>query len=154
MCALEQIIPPQETPGPKKDGTVVKASLQGLLALAASEEGEPRAFYRADFVLLAHETRAWIVRIEDISLLEAHGNVTLVHFPEHKLLIRRSLRDCERRLKSSIFFRASRGSIVNLVHVKQPRFLEDERLIFLLKDGREVVFSRRQTVLFRKTCGL
>jgi hypothetical protein len=32
------------------------------------------------------------VRIEDISLLEAHRNFTLVHFPHGKLLIRRSLK--------------------------------------------------------------
>jgi hypothetical protein len=38
--------------------------------------------------------------------------------------------------------------------VKQPRLLEDERLIFLLSDGKEVVFSRRQSVHFRKTRGL
>ena len=59
--------------------------------------------------------------------------------------------DCERRLDSSTFFRASRGCIVNLSHVKQSRLLEDESVLFLLKDGKEVVLSRRQSVLFRKT---
>ena len=39
-------------------------------------------------------------------------------------------------------------------HVKQPRLLEDESIVFLLKDGKEVVFSRRQSVLFRKIRGL
>jgi two-component system LytT family response regulator len=94
------------------------------------------------------------VRIEDISLLEAHRNFTLVHFPHGKLLIRRSLKDCERRLDSSIFLRASRDCIVNLSQVKQPQLLEDERLSFLLNDGKEVVFSRRRSVHFRKTRGL
>ena len=95
-----------------------------------------------------------MVRIEDISLLEACRNFTLVHFPDGKLLIRRSLGDCERRLDGSIFFRASRGCIVNLSQVKQPQLLEDGGLIFLLKDGQEVVFSRRQSILFRKVRGL
>jgi two-component system, LytTR family, response regulator len=114
----------------------------------------PAIFHRDDFVLLTGDTESWIVRIEDISLLEAHGNFTLVHFPHGKLLIRRSLKDCERRLDSSIFFRASRDCIVNLSQVKQPRLSNDRGLIFLLKDGKEVVLSRRQSVLFRRTRGL
>jgi DNA-binding LytR/AlgR family response regulator len=50
--------------------------------------------------------------------------------------------------------RASSGCIVNLSHVKQSRFLEDGSLIFILRDGKEVVLSRRQSVLFRRTHGL
>jgi LytTr DNA-binding domain len=49
----------------------------------------------------------------------------LVHFPDGKLLIRRSLGAFERRLDSSIFFRASRDCIVNLSHVKRPRLPEE-----------------------------
>jgi two-component system, LytTR family, response regulator len=119
-----------------------------------SEESKPSILHRNDFVLLHHDIKCWIVRIEDIFLLEAYSNCTLVHFLDDKLLIRRTLGDCERRLENSTFFRASRGCIVNLNHVKQPRLLEDERLIFLLSDGKEVVFSRRQSVHFRKTRGL
>jgi DNA-binding LytR/AlgR family response regulator len=53
-----------------------------------------------------------------------------------------------------MFFRASRDYIVNLSQVKQSRLSKDTGLIFLLNDGKEVVFSRRQSVLFRKTRGL
>ena len=53
---------------------------------------------------------------------------------------------CERRLDNSTFFRASRGCIVNLSHVKQSHLLEDERLSFLLNDGKEVVFFSQTTV--------
>jgi two-component system, LytTR family, response regulator len=94
-----------------------------------------------------------IVRIEDISLLEAHQNFTLARFPNGKVLIRRSLADCERRLDGSMFFRASRDCIVNLSKVKQSQLSKDG-LIFILKDGKEVVFSRRQSALFRTTRGL
>jgi DNA-binding LytR/AlgR family response regulator len=119
-----------------------------------SEEWQRAIFYRDDFALLTDDVECRVVRIEDISLLEACRNFTLVHFPDGKLLIRRSLGDCERRLDGSIFFRASRGCIVNLSQVKQPHLLEDGGLIFLLKDGQEVVFSRRQSILFRKVRGL
>ena len=119
-----------------------------------SEESEPDILLRNDFVLLNDDIKHWIVRIEDISLLEAHQNFTIAHFPNGKVLIRRSLADCERRLDSSMFFRASRDCIVNLSQVKQSRLSKDRGLIFLLKDGKEVVFSPRQSVLFRKTRGL
>ena len=95
-----------------------------------------------------------MVGTEEISLLEAHAKFTLVHLPDGKLLVRRSLKACERRLDSSTFFRASRGCIVNLRFVKQSRSLEDGSLIFILSDGKEVVLSRSQSVLFRKTRGL
>jgi two-component system LytT family response regulator len=95
-----------------------------------------------------------IVRIEDISLLEAHQDFTLARFPNGKILIRRSLADCERRLDNSMFFRASKDCIVNLSQVKQSRLSKGGGLIFLLKDGKAVVFSRKQSVLFRKTHGL
>ncbi len=133
---------------------VQKQSKESLTPADESEECERAIFYRDDFALLTDDIECRLVRIEDISVLEACRNSTLVHFPDGKLLIRRSLGDCERRLDGSIFFRASRGCIVNLSQVKQPHLLEDGGLIFLLKDGKEVVFSRRQSILFRKLRGL
>ena len=133
---------------------VHKESEGSLTPAVESEESEPAILHRNDFVLLNDDIKHWIVRIEDISLLEAHQNFTIAHFPNGKVLIRRSLADCERRLDSSMFFRASRDCVVNLSQVKQSRLSKDTGLIFLLKDGKEVVLSRRQSVLFRKTRGL
>jgi hypothetical protein len=67
---------------------------------------------RDDFVLLTDDIKCWIVEIEDISLLEVRQNFTLVHFAGGKLLIRRSLGHCGRRLDSSIFFRAT-GAVLS-----------------------------------------
>ena len=133
----------------------VQEEWEGLPTPAVeSEESEPAILHSNDFVLLTDGRKCWIVRIEDISLLEAYLDCTLIHFFDDRLLIRRTLGDCERRLDNSTFFRASRGCIVNLSQVRQPRLLEDERISFLLKDGKKVVLSRRQSVLFRKTRGL
>ena len=132
----------------------VQKESEGLPTPADQSESVPTIFSCDDFVLLTDDIKHWIVRIEDISLLEAHQNFTIAHFPNGKVLIRRSLADCERRLDSSMFFRASRDCIVNLSQVKQSRLSKDRGLIFLLEDGKEVVLSRRQSVLFRKTRGL
>jgi two-component system, LytTR family, response regulator len=129
----------------------VQEESEGLPTPAVeSEESEPPILHSNDFVLLTDDMECSMVGTEDISLLEAHRKFTLVHLPDGKFLVRRSLKECERRLDSSTFFRASRGCIVNLSHVKQPRLSNGGRL----KDGKEVVLSRRQTVLFRATRGL
>ena len=99
---------------------------------------------------MTDDIKVWIGQIGDISLLEACRNKTLVHFPDGKLLIRRSLGDRELRLDRSIFFRASRRYIVNLSHVKRLN-MEKGGLVFLFKDGRDVALSRRQGTIFRKT---
>ena len=122
--------------------------------LAESEESKPHLLSPDAFVLLTDDSKCRLARIENISILEAFQNATFVHFDEDKLLIHRSLVECERRLDNSIFVRASRDCIVNLSQVKQPRLLKDGRLILILKDEREVVFSRRQSVLFRALRGL
>ena len=119
-------------------------------SLTPAGKCEPGIFHRNDFVLLSDDINVWIGRIGDISLLEACRNKTLVHFPDGKLLIRRSLSDCERRLDRSIFFRASRRYIVNLSHVKRLHVAEGG-LVFLFKDGRDVSLSRRQRIIFRRT---
>jgi two-component system, LytTR family, response regulator len=121
---------------------------------AESEESKPHILYRGAFVLLTDDSKCRLARIENISILEAFQNATFVHFDEDKLLIHRSLVECERRLDNSIFVRASRDCIVNLSRVKQPRLRKDGRLIFILKDEREVIFSRRQSVLFRALRGI
>ena len=135
----------------------VQKESEGLSTPAVeSEESEPDILLRDDFVLLNDDIKHWIVRIEDISVLEAHQNFTIAHFPDGKASHPALSWDCERRLDSSMFFRASRDFIVNLSQVKQSRLSKDKDrgLIFLLKDGKEVVFSRRQSVLFRETRGL
>ena len=111
-----------------------------LLPSAESEERSPHIIYRDGFVLLTDDSKCGLTRIENISLLEAFQNATLVHFAEDKPFIRRSLAECECGLDDSIFVRASRDCIVNLSQVKQPDLLKDGGLIFVLKDGREVVF--------------
>lgn len=108
---------------------------------------------RNNFVLVTDDIKVWVGKIENISLLEAFQNVTVVHCPDGELTMRRSLGDCERKLDSSIFFRASRRYIVNLNHVKRLHF-ENGGLVFLLNDGREVALSRRQGILFRQTRAL
>ena len=102
---------------------------------------EPVRLRRDDFAFLTDDFKVWIVRIEDISLLEAFRNSTLVHFTNGNILLRRSLGSLEQRLDSSIFFRAKRSSIVNLGQIEQPRLSTDGGLVFVLKTERRSRFA-------------
>ncbi|HEY5705690.1 MAG TPA: LytTR family DNA-binding domain-containing protein [Terrimicrobiaceae bacterium] len=113
-------------------------------------ERDDRTLRLHDFVFLSDNSKCWLIRTAHIWFLEACGDNTRVHLPEGTVLIRRLLRDCERRLDSSTFFRATRDFIINLTHVKQTRLLDSSRVLFVLPDGREVIASGRQNVLFRK----
>lgn len=133
---------------------LVAVQTQWERSAAPAVESKSHTLYRGAFVLLTDDNKCRLARIENISILEAFQNGTFVHFAQDKLLIRRSLVECERRLDNSIFVRASRDCIVNLSQVERPRLLKDGGVMFLLKDGKEVVFSRRQSVLFRTSRGL
>ena len=103
-----------------------------------------------DFVFLSSERKCWLIRTGDIWFLEAAGEQTRIYLPQGAVLIRRALRECELRLDSSTFFRATRDCIINLTHVKQTRLLDSSRVLFTLPNGKEVLVSGRQNFLFRK----
>jgi two-component system, LytTR family, response regulator len=134
-CALtDRILDPFERDGPKNP-PVGKTD---------------RTLRLDDFVFLSDSRKCWLIRTADIWLLEACGDHTRIHLPNDTVLVRRPLRDCERRLDSSTFFRATRDCVINLTHVKQTRLLDSSRVLFLLPNGQEVIVSGRQNVLFRK----
>jgi hypothetical protein len=83
MRMLEAIISARQNRPEQREGTQ-RAVMPEFPACAEKRNNGTGLFHHEDFVLLADETRAWIVQIEDISLLEACRNVTLVHLPEDK----------------------------------------------------------------------
>ena len=103
-----------------------------------------------DFVFLSESGKCWLIRTADIWFLEACADHTRIHLPDGTALIRRLLRDCERRLDSSTFFRATRDCVINLTHVKQTRLLDSAHILFVLPNGKEVIVSGKQNLLFRR----
>jgi DNA-binding LytR/AlgR family response regulator len=107
-----------------------------------------------DFVVLTDNIKCCILRMSDLLRLEAEGNYSRVYWIGSSMLIRRPLRDCEKRLDRSKFFRARRDCIVNLEHVKHTRIVDLMRYVFVLQDGTEVTLSRRQSLVLRKSRAL
>jgi DNA-binding LytR/AlgR family response regulator len=107
-----------------------------------------------DFVVLTDNVKCCILRMSDLLRLEAEGNYSRVYWIGSSMLIRRPLRECEKRLDRSKFFRARRDCIVNLEHVKHTRIVDLMRYVFVLQDGTEVTLSRRQSLVLRKSRSL
>ena len=107
-----------------------------------------------DFALLQDKAQCWMIRVSDISTLEACGNYTRVHLTRSAPLVRRPLRECERKLDPSLFFRVRADCIINLGRVSQTRTLVPFQLVFLLQDGREIVASREHSLFIRRSRGL
>ena len=107
-----------------------------------------------DFVVLTDNIKCCILRMSDLLRLEAEGNYSRVYWIGSSMLIRRPLRDCEKRLDRTKFFRARRDCIVNLEHVKHTRIVDLMRYVFVLQDGTEVTLSRRQSLVLRKSRAL
>lgn len=107
-----------------------------------------------DLVFLSDCAHCWVIRLSDISILEAEENYTRAFMNSGSVLIRRPLRECALRLDPHLFFRARRSCIVNLGQVRQARFADAVRLVFVFHNGKEVVLSRKQSLVFRRTRSL
>ena len=97
-------------------------------------------------MVLTDNIKCCILRMSDLLRLEAEGNYSRVYWIGSSMLIRRPLRDCEKRLDPTKFFRARRDCIINLEHVKHTRIVDLMRYVFVLQDGTEVTLSRRQSL--------
>lgn len=108
-------------------------------------------FGRDDFVFLnTNDVNCQVVRSSDILSIEADGNYAQVHLANAVIMIHRGLKKCESQLDSSIFFRTGRSCIVNLAHVRKVRKADSKRYMFVMADGRDIILSRVQSILFRR----
>ena len=122
--------------------------------LAAAPDGAPRRRSASDRIFLREGDRCWIVALGEIALIEAEGNYARVHFGSHRPLVRSTLQALEARLDATVFFRASRGEIVNLRFVESIESEVDDGMTVRLRTGRVVQVSRRQAQRLRENLSL
>lgn len=97
----------------------------------------------------------WMVKVDELRLIESEGNYSRLLFGTNRPLILRSLQTLQQRLDPGVFFRANRNQIVNLGWVRAMELNPDGTLAALLRDPADrrspsrVDFSRRQSQLFR-----
>lgn len=109
----------------------------------------------SDYVYVAGDNgdKHWLGRISDIVALEADtGSYLTIRFSNgQKLRVRGPLDRWEAELPSSIFFRTGRDWIVNLSHVKLMQAYDSRRFLFILEGDIEVLVSRPQSLVLKRT---
>jgi two-component system LytT family response regulator len=94
-------------------------------------------------LLINSEGRAFFLPVERIDRVEAAKNYVEIHAGRDAYLLRGTIEGLHRRLDPARFLRVNRSQLVNIDSIKelQPWFHGEYRI--LLKDGTEVMWSRR-----------
>lgn len=124
------------------------------LATALQKLQGRRARPRPDQLFLRDGEHCWIVKIEEIDLLEAEGNYTRIFFRKERPLIPGSLAAFEQRLGPERFFRASRKHVINLNSLEGADWAVGGNLVVKLRGGTQVELSRRQSAHLKEILSL
>jgi two-component system LytT family response regulator len=92
----------------------------------------------------------FLVELAEVPLFESEGNYARLCLPGRQPLLPRSLTYLEEQLDPALFFRASRKHLVNLAHVARVEPGPGSTLVLVLRSGREVELSRRQSTRLRE----
>jgi two-component system LytT family response regulator len=119
------------------DGDVVPRERLGQAAADAAGRA------RLSRLLVRDGARALLLAVGRIDLFEADGNRVRLHADGRTFAVRTPLADLAARLDPAEFLQISRSAVVRLDAVRemQPWFHGDYRIV--MRDGRELMWSRR-----------
>jgi len=86
--------------------------------------------------------RLVVVKLSDVSWIEADGDYMRVHSKGRALLVRMTMRELERRLDPALFMRAHRSALVNIDFVTSVDLLPHGEHVATLCDGARVRVGR------------
>jgi len=91
----------------------------------------------------------YFIPISDIYYIESMENYARLYFGDKKAMIKRSLNLLEKKLDTTVFFRANRSQIINTHFIKEihPHF--NNKLHITLISGEKIEVSSRQSVKFK-----
>ena len=97
----------------------------------------------AERLLVSYGKRSLLLAISRIDWIEAAKNYVHIHAGKESYLLRGTLEALFQKLDPAKFIRANRSQVVNVEYIDelQPWFHGEYKII--LKDGREVMWSRR-----------
>ena len=133
---------------------LVKPIAPARLAAAVARLRPTMERSRLHQVFVKDGKRCWLVRVEEIYLLESEGNYTRLHFGKERPLVPRSLAALEGRLDPALFFRAGRKHIINLKWVERVERGVGGNLLTTLRGGTTVEMSRLQSARFQEALTL
>ena len=106
-------------------------------------------------VFLRNGYRSRLARVGDIVSIDVSGNNMTVKLSNEDgaVVVRGSLKRCLRKLPAEVFFQAGRNCVVNLLQVARVDAAA-RQIVLRMKDGREIVVSRKQSLLLGRRFAL
>jgi DNA-binding LytR/AlgR family response regulator len=100
-------------------------------------------------ILLRSGCRSRMTRVGDIVTIDVSGNYMTIKLSNEDapVVVRGSLKRCLQKLSADLFFMAGRGCAVNSLHVDRVDAAA-RNIVLRMKNGREIVMSRKQSRLF------
>ncbi len=132
---------------PIRDERFAKAVEKIRNRISAEASLENTAAARTIFIMDGE--RCYLVRLDEIYFIESLENYTRLYFQGKKALQRRSLRQWEKILDKTIFFRVNRTGIINIRHIREVDKTAGGRLQVRLKTGELLEVSNRQSAKFK-----
>jgi two-component system, LytTR family, response regulator len=103
-----------------------------------------------DYVLLSNGVKNLLVRVSDIVAIEVSGNYVSTDLIDTRLSsYRGSLHHYEEKLPST-FFRTGRSCLVNLGQVKKVSMANPKQFVLTMKNDKEILVSRKQSICLRQ----
>ena len=94
-------------------------------------------------IAVHNNERIRFLKAEEIDWIRSQGNYIEVHSKGNKFLIRETMSGIERKLDPAEFLRIRRSTIVRVENIKELQLLFNGEFSVVLKDGTELVTSRR-----------
>src|SRR4029077_8195789 len=106
-------------------------------------------------VFLRDGCRSRLARVGDIMTIDVSGNNMTVKLSNEDgtVAVRGSLSRCLRKLPADLFFRVGRNCAVNLLQVARVDAAA-RQIVLRMKDGREIIVSRKQSLLLGRRFAL
>lgn len=117
------------------------------------EQGEQDTRVGMQHLFVKEGDRYYMIKTDEISLIESAGNYAKIYFNQQKVLIKKSLNQLEQTLDAAVFFRISRQEIINTGFISQMQALPNGQLTVLLKNGKRLTVSNRQSARLKNKYG-
>ena len=126
-----------------------KRLAKALARLPLPERPSP-PLTQGDSILLKIDGECLLLPVESIDLMATTGNTTEVFWGSRSGIINKPMKYLVKKLDSSLFFRAARDQLINLQKLVSLKINAEVLVEANLPHKRQVTFSRRQSILFRK----
>ena len=107
----------------------------------------------SDHLLICDQARCWFVAIREIAAIESDGNYGRLLGPAGQPMVPRTLDYFEEHLDPKVFFRANRKTIINVQRISGLRRKANGQFTAEIEPLGTVIFSRRQSQIFRQQFG-